>query len=81
MAAAVRIRGIRATPPGMVTVVVVVRSENLPPFTIDVRVSDHGSEAANREQARAALQRFSVAFAEALQQPLEFEEPKSPSAP
>jgi len=58
----------------MVTIVVVVRSENLAPFTIDVRVNDRGSDALNREEARAALQRFSISLAEALRLPLHFEE-------
>jgi hypothetical protein len=64
-----RTRRPKTAPAGEVTVVMIVRSENLPPFTIDVRVKDQGSARLNQREARAALQRFSTDFAEALQHP------------
>jgi hypothetical protein len=69
----INVRGIRAGGLGEVTVVVTVRSKDLAPFTIDVALTDEGSARANRESARAALQRFANEFAEALEQPLHFE--------
>lgn len=73
--ATIRIAETRPGPgDGTVTVTVVVRSEQLPPFRIDVRVHDQGSAPLNRNEVRGALQRFLNDFAEALRQPLQFEE-------
>jgi hypothetical protein len=76
----VRISGIKPSP-GLagkgpdktVTVAVVVRSDELGRFNIDVHVPDRGSKEANAEDARAALVRFARKLSEALKMPMIFE--------
>lgn len=78
--ATVHVRGIQSNPgiggrgpQGTVTVTVVVRSNELGRFEIDVHVPDHGDPSLNLNEARGALQSFSRSLTEALQQPLQFE--------
>jgi hypothetical protein len=75
MSTSIRIRG-AATPKqdGMITMVVIIRSPNIPTFYIEVSIFDKGSPEQNLEEARGVLQTFSHEFSEALQYPLQFED-------
>jgi hypothetical protein len=58
---------------GTVTVTAVVRSEELGRMEIAVQVPKQRDDDGTAQEARAALQRFSLQLAEALTQPLAFE--------